>query len=243
MIHFFGWDNKGLPIRDPEKVPVSFGPETLFTEVHPLAGHKNQIPYELIITLILGIVAKSTIDRLEASLLTQWCSENNIDPREWPAGAIAGRLRRHYAGHSVSVEEIDELIMLLDDIAGAPDTRIRYPRRIPFSAPAPNVVIPGKEFVLAGQFVSSLEACYDELWQQGASCAPAISRRMDYLVIGAIRSQEWALGATGAAIQKTRALRTERSTGPAIISEKHLLEALHAQKRTAPHARIPLTIV
>ncbi len=232
MVQFFGWDSCGLPLRDPDKAPSKESPSADLPLAPPLAGAAGQRSYDLIVTLILGLVSKARVDRVEASLLDRWCADNAIHPHEWPAGVIACRLSRCLSGEALSAAEISDLTALLEDIAGAAVPAHAAPAPIPFSSPAPEILFPRKEFVLAGHFLSGAAICQEDLWQQGASCSPSVTRQLDYLVIGAIRSWDWARGPVGDAIRQAQALPARRSGGPAIISEEDLLKALYLRQHT-----------
>lgn len=232
MVRFFGWDEYGLPIRD-------WG----FTAAQRTASWRNSDPmvrlirnprsilYDAVVSLLLEILVKKRIDSEDTKQVLDWSVNYSIDPDEWPAGAIARRLARVCRPGPIRDDEAEDLKLLLDDLAGDPDPIIAEPTAIPFTDPPPRIQFANKQFVFTGHFVYGVAACIEVLWLQGGAPGETVTALTDYLVVGALRSQEWVENSIRTDVE--RVLAQNCQVGPvakqtAIISEESFLHAIYA---------------
>ena len=95
----------------------------------------------------------------------------------------------------------------------------------PYDEPQPPIVFVDRVFVFTGKFsFGSRDACQEEVIRRGGRTQNAVSRTVDYLVIGEEGSTAWREGAYGNKIE-TAVLARRECGMPAIVSEVHWIEA------------------
>ena len=96
----------------------------------------------------------------------------------------------------------------------------------PYDEPQPPIVFVDRVFVFTGKFgFGSRDACQQEVIRRGGRTQNAVSRTVDYLVIGEEGSTAWREGGYGNKIENAVLARRECGM-PAIVSEAHWVEAL-----------------
>lgn len=236
MVRFSGWDCYGIPLNNcgfTTREPCQNGG---LDPTAATAVNRRGIAYDAVIGLIGRILDRKRVDHRDEEQLLDWSVNYSIDPDEWPAGAIAHRLTGICGGEAISAAEAEDLKRLLDDIAGDPGPSVAEPAAIPFTAPPPIVTFANKQFVFAGRFVSGIDACIENIWLRGGTAAETVTARTDFLVIGALRSQEWVINSAGLEVEA--ALTARQATAPVeIISEESYLRAISNCRIT--HAENP----
>jgi hypothetical protein len=160
----------------------------------------------------------------DAKELLDWSVKYSIDPDEWPAGAIARRLDRICGAGPISSDELEDMGLLLKDLAGDPAPTVAEPAAIPFTEPVPSIEFTNRRFVFTGHFVSGVDACIENIWSRGGVSGETVTALTDFLVIGALRSQEWVANSTGIEVEAALTL-SQRNGRPAVISEASFLRA------------------
>ena len=93
----------------------------------------------------------------------------------------------------------------------------------PFDQPQPHVEFSGKGFMFTGKFsYGTRKKCQMAITERGgyAPSKNSVSRKIDYLVVGAEGSKDWKRGSYGNKIEGAILARRVHGT-PAIISEEH----------------------
>ena len=94
----------------------------------------------------------------------------------------------------------------------------------PLCSPLPDVTITDNVFCFTGDFnLGTRGYCEKIVLAHGAKTSKGITKKVDYLVIGANESELWSHGSYGAKIEKAVEYR-EKGTGVKIISEEHFLK-------------------
>ncbi len=97
----------------------------------------------------------------------------------------------------------------------------------PYDDPQPPIEFVDRAFVFTGAFgFGSRSECQQEVIRRGGKTQNAVSRTVDYLVIGEEGSKAWKEGAYGSKIEAAVIARRECGM-PAIVSEAHWIDALH----------------
>jgi NAD-dependent DNA ligase len=98
------------------------------------------------------------------------------------------------------------------------------------------VVFQGRVFVFTGRFLFGTKAkCEQAVGERGGICKTDVTRATDYLVVGALKSEDWVRSTHGRKIEKL--IENIRSgCHGAVISEEHWAEAV-AQQPAALSAR------
>jgi hypothetical protein len=204
MVRFYGWDGSGLPVRSRrsaflQEAVARTGASAHSTEVNPTTS--PSICYDEIVALALGLIAGMRYDDIEIRRLYRWCAEFAVDPNDWPAGVIARRLDSLYSKGTASDQDAEDLVLLLEDMAGDVSAWSDSAREIPFSFPIPVIEFADREFAFVGHLLNGLDRALDETARHKARFATSVSESTDYLVIGAVQSARWHANGIAEAIQ------------------------------------------
>lgn len=179
--------------------------------------------------LCKGIMADGAVCQGEAEFLLQWIEANRQAAGQWPASVIYPRLSAMLADGVLDGEEERELLRLLGEVVGfnAPAVgESSGSSSLPLCRPAPMIRFQGATFCFTGKFFSGTRAwCEEQVIVRGGTPASAITKKLDYLVIGEIGSRDWLHSTFGTKIQKAVEYR-ESGVGLSIVDERFWCEAL-----------------
>jgi NAD-dependent DNA ligase len=95
------------------------------------------------------------------------------------------------------------------------------PSTLPLTAPAPEILHPGRSFCFTGVFEFGSRAdCHEAVMARGGEPAKGVTKKLNYLVIGSVGSECWRHSSFGTKIMKA-AQYCEDGAGIAIVSEAH----------------------
>lgn len=238
MVRFFGWDNAGIPVREmstyltSDKSVAALMPEDVLER-----RSGRSVVYNDIVALALAVAGNSRTDDLELRQLLDWSIQNVVDPNEWPAGVIMRRLSAALLNPQKSTEDKEDLLLLLEDLAGSSWMGSVTPSPIPFSNPVPSVRFTACEFVFTGHFLFGKSGCMDDLWPRGATVSDNVTSRTDYVVVGSIQSALWRTTSVAAVLEDALAESANRPPGAppiAVISEAAWYRAARDWKAVRP---------
>ncbi len=179
--------------------------------------------------LVRGVIADGKVSEEEAQRLSDWAKENPEISTRYPANLLARRLERIFQDGRVDATERRRLGAILTQLAENPTGfGGGYPLAtdVPVTLPPPEVHFEGKTFVFGGEMAyGPTHACEREVLERGGVCERAVSRRTDYLVIGAIGQADWCQTGFASLIDEVVQYRT-RGVPIAIITEEHWTDAL-----------------
>lgn len=175
-----------------------------------------------------GVVFDRAVNLDEMAGLSRWLDEHPEAQSSFPGRELAARLQQIYADGVVTPEEQQSLLEYLTLVTGAPVSgnaaASDRPTALPFDRPPPTLMFSGGNFVLTGNFAfGTRQACIDLTRSLGGVVKTSVSRSIDYLVVGALGSEEWITSAYGRKIEKGVELRDSGSP-LAIVDEAHWLE-------------------
>jgi NAD-dependent DNA ligase len=102
----------------------------------------------------------------------------------------------------------------------------RRPSTLPLTAPAPEILYPGRSFCFTGVFEFGSRAdCHEAVLARGGEPAKSVIKKLNYLVIGSVGSDFWRHSSFGTKIVKA-AQYCEDGVGIAIVSEAHWVARL-----------------
>lgn len=174
-----------------------------------------------------GIIADGIVSADEATRLARWTRENPELAARWPANLLARRLDAIVRDGRLDARERAHLEAALGQLARNPGWMGFEPATdLPLDRPEPEVVFRSRTFVFAGEMAfGPRRACEREVVDLGGACERTVSRRTDYLVLGALSATEWDQEGFGAHVDEVVRLRA-RGARIAIISEEHWANAL-----------------
>lgn len=174
-----------------------------------------------------GVIADGVLSSEEASRIARWTREHPDVVSRWPANLLSRRLEQIYRDGQVDARERRHLAAMLEQLAQSPGGRgFELATDLPIDDPEPDVVFEGKTFVFAGELAyGPRRACEREVEDQGGECERAVTRRTDYLVIGALSAADWSQQGFGALVDEVVQYRA-RGVPIAIVSEERWADAL-----------------
>lgn len=183
--------------------------------------------------LAAGLVADGTINLLEAKFLENWIASNLAHLDDPVINLLYRRLSDMLADGVLDAEESQELLEILRGFAGinpnqptATPAAFTPPNDLPLNHPAPPLGWDGRKFIFTGVMAyGPRKDCETLVIERGALIAPNVSKKVDYLVIGAVGNEQWRHSTYGAKIIKAVELR-ENGVPIAIISEEHWQKAI-----------------
>lgn len=178
-----------------------------------------------LIGLCRGVLADGVVAESEAEYLLAWLEANRAAADSWPGNVLYERVAAALADGRLDPEEEAELLDTLNEATGLgiplPEQAASYSTALPLCSPPPEVVFPGRSFVLTGKFVhGSRRECQTVIEELGGLIKSKPTRDVDYLVVGAIGSRDWIHSTHGRKIEEAVKLR-DAGTGIRIIGEEH----------------------
>lgn len=179
-----------------------------------------------LVGIVRGVVADGRVSSEEATHLVEWTRTHPGVAERWPADMLARRLEEVFRDGRVDARERRLLESILGQLAENPSALARLATDLPVDRPPPVVHFSGHTFVFAGEMAyGPRRACEREVEELGGQCERAVTRRTDYLVIGALAAEDWSQEGFGAHVDDVVQFR-ERGVEVAIISESHWTAAL-----------------
>jgi NAD-dependent DNA ligase len=168
------------------------------------------------------------IDEYEAASILDWLRAHRLSLDTWPANVLYDRLTQMLSDGVLDEDEQTELLSLVASIVRPATENIgAAPATLPLNDPIPVVIVPERSFCFTGVFdFGSRAECMKAITDRGGDPAKAITKKLNYLVIGNIGSGAWKHTSFGAKIIKAVEYRNE-GAHLAIISEKHWTEVLN----------------
>ncbi len=212
-----------------ETIPNSFDPAT--DSSLRLAVSRRRIKVRNIDQLIgmcNMVLADGLVEDAEARFLLQWMERNLHAASEWPGNILYDRLLRAMVDGRIDPDEERELLEVIHQIGGAMPSPEgpAVSGAIPFDDPPPDIVHEGRTFVLTGQFVyGPRKTVAAEIESRGGVIKPNCSKKISFLVIGTVGSEEWLHSTHGTKI--IRAVELKQEGQPlAIVRERTWVESL-----------------
>jgi NAD-dependent DNA ligase len=185
-----------------------------------------------LIGLVKGVTADGTVDQSEVVFLLNWLESNKGSLDQWPAKAIYPRLKAALSDGNLDDTEEEEIHALLAaTISENPETaHAQRMIEIPFTTPIPDIQFTNRSFCFTGRLQSGSRSwCVSQIIARGGMSTSKIDRKLHYLIVGDISSQDWFQAKQGRKI--VRAVKhIEVGANIAILREQHWFEQLKRDK-------------
>lgn len=167
--------------------------------------------------LLLGLIGGMTCDRRltdeEITYLDIWLRDHPAVTGAWPGNIIAARIAEAVSDGVITETERAYLLETLNALSGESfmETGSAAPEvaALPIDDAAP-IVFESRTFCFTGNFVFGTRAeCQRIVEKLGGVAADNITRKLDYLVIGSIVSENWANSSFGRKIEKAASLQQD----------------------------------
>ena len=179
-----------------------------------------------LVGIVRGVVADGKVSSEEATHLVEWTRAHPGVAERWPADMLSRRLEEIFRDGRVDARERRLLESILGQLAENTSGLPGLATDLPLDRPEPAVHFPGRTFVFGGEMAyGPRRACEREVEDLGGACERAVTRRTDFLVIGALAAEDWSQEGFGDLVDDVVTLR-QRGARIAIISEARWAAAL-----------------
>ncbi len=185
--------------------------------------------------LAAGLVADNVVTQEEAVFLKDWIERNLAHIDDPVINLLYRRLSSMLADGKLDAEESADLLGMLKRLGGvSPQVTssatsspvVSRPTDLPFCAPPPSLCFEGKNFVFTGIMAfGPRKDCQQLVTDRGGILGGAVSKKVDYLIVGSIGNEQWRHASYGTKILKAVELR-EAGAAIAIVSEDHWQQAV-----------------
>lgn len=165
-----------------------------------------------------GLLCDGHLNDDEIRFLRRWLDQNGAIATAWPGDAIFARVKDIMADGFIAEDErlyLTEMLQRLiggfaDELAEATHvTELALDRTV-------TVLIPDATFCLTGDFVfASRSHCESAIQRRGGLTSKGVTKKVNYVVVGGLGSQEWKHGSFGTKIEK--AIEYKRQGVPIMI--------------------------
>lgn len=165
-----------------------------------------------------GLIADSQLNDAEIGFLKKWLDRNDAAACEWPGDVLHLRVREVLADGVVTEAERADLLKTLKLLAGGHLERLAEAPKVNQLAldSVERVSIAGSLFCLTGDFVFAPRSkCEETIVARGGQTHPSVTKKINYLVVGGLGSEEWKHGNFGTKISK--AIEYKRRGCPILI--------------------------
>lgn len=191
---------------------------------------KNDLNRSLgaLIGIAQGLICDAHINDSEIKFLNSWLNENQNISLSWPGDVIHARVKVALADGVVTDDERQYLLETLQKLIGGTLEELQQTAHVSelMLDDVCKVFFVGNTFCLTGEFVfASRSLCAEAIERRGGKVATAVSKKLNYLVIGGLGSHEWKHGSFGTKVAKAMALKREGAT-LLVVHEDHWANSL-----------------
>jgi len=165
-----------------------------------------------LIGIIQGMLADGQLNDQEITFLHDWLHANESAAATFPGNALLPQIKAVLDDGAITDAERSHLTNVLQQIIGgrledlAASTHVTS---LPIDA-VPIVDFQGRRFCLTGEFVfGPREVCAAAIQRRGGEVISGITKKLSYLVVGGLGSQEWKHGSFGTKIEKAIQYRAD----------------------------------
>jgi NAD-dependent DNA ligase len=188
--------------------------------------------------LVQGVLADGVVVEAEAAFLQRWITEHESVSGTWPANVLFARIAVMLADGVLDADEQRELMgTMLQFVEARQVATVSYsPVEVlmqpstatvdsPFDDPVPEIIHEGRAFVATGDFACAARRNVEaRICQLGGTLVSNVSKKVHYVVVGSLGSDQWCGGNYGTKIERAIELRRE-GVGVRLVREKHWYEA------------------
>lgn len=156
--------------------------------------------------IIMGITADGKVTDEEIHFLNLWILDNENYTNSFPLNVIKQRITDILTDHAITHEERETLYHALGTIVGGTyqETGAAGGLSTDYGTEQPDsIIIQGSTFCLTGEFFTGTRSkCEQIITALGGTAAKSVTKKLDYLVIGAAGSEDWIAAGHGRKIEK-----------------------------------------
>lgn len=184
--------------------------------------------FESLLGIAAGIVADGEVNKQEIQFLSTWLSEHGELAMTWPGEVIFKRVQHILADGVITEEECLHMQKALTELIGgsfSDDGAIASGTiALPVDMDAA-IRIPQATFCFTGQFIYGTRAACERAVSERGGNVGAVSRKLNYLVIGSMSSRDWKNTSFGTKIEMAMNLK-QNGADVVIVTESQWVAAL-----------------
>ena len=216
-------------------MPFADDPTTPFGSFRFVNMDRDRIATRQVDTLVglaKGIVLDGIVDQREAEFLRDWLVANHAVLDNPVIEILMHRVSAMLEDDVLDADEASELLATLRAFTGEAPTatgELLRSSTLPCDEPPPSVAVKGHVFCFTGTCATGTRRdCQNIVRNLGGEVANSVTRKLDYLVLGAYVTDSWVHESFGRKIEKAVEYRDVKGTGLAIVSEGHWRESISA---------------
>lgn len=184
------------------------------------AGYKNQLAQSCseLVGLAEGLIADRHLNDEEIAFLNRWLDKHDVISCEWPGDVIHARIKAVLEDGVVTEDERAHLVKTIEQLLGGQLDRLAGMPKVNQLAldDLSAVTFPKSLFCLTGDFVyAPRNQCEAAIVSRGGLVSRTITKKLNYLVVGGLGSDEWKHASFGTKIAK--AMEYKRAGVPLYI--------------------------
>ncbi len=184
------------------------------------AAYRNQLNQSCseLVGIANGLVADGQLNNAEIEFLNRWLEKHDVISREWPGDVIHARIKEVLSDGIVAEDERTYLIKTLEMLIGGHlDCLADTPKVNELALDKIiGITFPNALFCLTGDFVyAPRPKCEGAITTRGGLVNKAVTKNLNYLIVGGLGSDEWKHGSFGTKI--TKAIEYKRAGCPILI--------------------------
>ena len=186
----------------------------------------NERQIDELIGMCRVISADGRITQPEAEMLHNWLIVNKEIINNPVIEILFHRVHKIFSDNILDSEEAAELLETLNQLTGEEieTGELLKATTLPINNPAPDILIANRSFCFTGTFgFGSRIECEQFILNNGGQALPRITKKLNYLVIGAYATDAWIHSSYGRKIEKAATYRNDGAP-IAIISEEHWIK-------------------
>ena len=186
-----------------------------------------------LIGLCKGMLADGHLQDVEAKFLVDWLHAHSEFSAEYPFNTLVDKIEHALLHGVLDHEEEKDIVDVMLRLSGNPQASIAAASSpastsLPLDTPPPPILFDTRLFVVTGVFhFGSRRHVMEAIESRGGSIAIAVSKKVNFLVVGNLGSEDWMHSSFGRKIERAVELKRECQT-LAIINEDHWARALAA---------------
>ncbi len=184
--------------------------------------------FESLLGIAAGIVADGEVNKQEIQFLSTWLAEHGELAMTWPGEVIFKRVQHILSDGVITEEECLYMQKTLTELIGgsfSDDGAIASGTiALPIDLDAA-ICISQSIFCFTGQFIYGTRAACERAVSDRGGIVGAVSRKLDYLVIGSMSSRDWKNTSFGTKIEMAMNLK-QNGACVAIVTESQWVAAL-----------------
>jgi len=182
--------------------------------VRQSAAFRNDLNRSLgaLIGIAQGLLCDGHLNDQEISFLNEWLRENENISLSWPGDVIHQRVKAALQDGVVTEQERGHLMQtLLQLVGGTLDelAEATHVTELVFDE-VQNLEFRDARFCLTGEFVfAPRSTCAEAIERRGGIVTSAVTKKVQYVVVGGLGSAEWKHGSFGTKLEQAMKLKRE----------------------------------